>query len=88
MKQLFFNRETWSDCNEQLFLAQAHACAIESLKNVYDPSDGKPHPSHLLDQSCVYNNVHKVSYIDQPARAAPFTKRERELTGLTDQNIT
>ena len=59
MKQLFFNRETWSDCNEQLFLAQAHACAIESLKNVYDPSDGKQHPSHLLDQSCVY--VHKVS---------------------------
>ena len=41
MKQCFFNRDTWSECNEQVFMAQAHACAIESLKNIHDPADGK-----------------------------------------------
>ena len=41
MKQCFFNRDTWSECNEQVFMAQAHACALESLKNIHDPADGK-----------------------------------------------
>ena len=41
MKQCFFNRDTWSECNEQVFMAQAHACAIESLRNIHDPADGK-----------------------------------------------
>ena len=41
MKQCFFHRDTWSECNEQMFMAQAHACAIESLKNIHDPADGK-----------------------------------------------
>ena len=40
MKQLFFNRETWSECNEEIFMAQAHTCSIESLKNIHDLTDG------------------------------------------------
>ena len=42
-KDCFYNAETWQECNLDLFITQAQASAIDSLKNVYDPMNGRLH---------------------------------------------
>ena len=37
----FYKEETWSDCESERFADEAKKCVEESLRNIYDHSDGK-----------------------------------------------
>jgi len=40
-KQCFYSHETWQDSDQDSFSAQAQACAMESLRTLFDRPDGE-----------------------------------------------